>query len=182
MVFSYLPLGVIGVSLTAALLTECLLWFFVYSTKQFKTFKANIEKHSKKVETAEASGSSNKGAKKKKDKLDAWREEAGKDVVANNFKSGAIVSPAPPLQRRRDAVMRCPRPPTPSPSAGSLQAMVAMLITFRVVSKLFSGVPVARLPFHPPPFLQKVTHRGLVGAEPLECSAVSRPRRAPCAG
>lgn len=51
-----------------------------------------------------------------------------------------------------------------------------MLVTFKLMNRLFGEVgPAARLPFEPPPFLQRVTHRGLTGADPRDCSAVSPP-------
>lgn len=52
------------------------------------------------------------------------------------------------------------------------QTLVVMMLSFRMVSKIFGNVPVARLPFEPPPFLQKLTHRGISGADPRECSSV----------
>lgn len=47
------------------------------------------------------------------------------------------------------------------------------MLSFRLVSQLFGDAPAATLPFHPPPFLQKLTHRGLTDADPRQCSAVS---------
>lgn len=60
----------------------------------------------------------------------------------------------------------------------ALQMMACMFVTYKLLGRLFGSVgPVGRLPFEPPPFLQKVTHRGLSGADPRECSAVRRPLR-----
>lgn len=54
-----------------------------------------------------------------------------------------------------------------------LQMMACMFITYKLLGRLFGSIgPVGRLPFEPPPFLQKVTHRGLTGADPRDCSAV----------
>ena len=54
-----------------------------------------------------------------------------------------------------------------------LQAMISMILSWRIIPRLFGDVAVVRLPFEPPALLQKATHRGLVGADPREGSAVS---------
>lgn len=52
------------------------------------------------------------------------------------------------------------------------QAMVILLLGFKFLNKWWGGQVVGRLPFHPLPFFQKVTHRGLEGANATDCSAV----------
>ena len=51
--------------------------------------------------------------------------------------------------------------------------MISMILSWRIIPRLFGDVAVVRLPFEPPALLQKATHRGLVGADPREGSAVS---------
>jgi hypothetical protein len=52
--------------------------------------------------------------------------------------------------------------------------MFCMFVTYKLMMRLFSGMgPVGRLPFEPPPFLQKVTRRGLEDGDARDCSAVS---------
>lgn len=53
-----------------------------------------------------------------------------------------------------------------------MQTMIAMIISLRIVPRIFGNEPVARLPFHPPGFMQKATHRGLEGSDPRDCSAL----------
>ena len=51
--------------------------------------------------------------------------------------------------------------------------MACMFATYKIMMRLFSDLgPAAQLPFEPPAFLQKLTHRGLTGADARECSAV----------
>ena len=52
------------------------------------------------------------------------------------------------------------------------QAMIALVLTWRFIPKLFGGIVVLRLPFEPPGFFQKATHRGLEGADVRDASAV----------
>ena len=52
--------------------------------------------------------------------------------------------------------------------------MACMFATYKGLTRTFGGLgPVVALPFEPPAFLQKITHRGLTGADPREGSAVS---------
>ncbi|KAL6766574.1 hypothetical protein ACKKBG_A36585 [Auxenochlorella protothecoides x Auxenochlorella symbiontica] len=53
-----------------------------------------------------------------------------------------------------------------------LITVAVVMLSFRLVSQLFGDAPAATLPFHPPPFLQKLTHRGLTDADPRQCSAM----------
>ena len=52
------------------------------------------------------------------------------------------------------------------------QLLVALcfIATMSLVSSIYHARPVARLPFTPFGVVQGVTHRGLVGADPLDCS------------
>lgn len=50
--------------------------------------------------------------------------------------------------------------------------MAAMIISLRIVPRIFGENPVARLPFEPPNFMLKATHRGIQGADPRDCSAL----------
>ncbi|EFN58022.1 hypothetical protein CHLNCDRAFT_30102 [Chlorella variabilis] len=138
---TFVPLYVIAFSTTAALITEFLQWFFVWRTPGFKALKANLAKHSKKVDDAKDTAAS-KNLKKKEQRLQNWRSEAGRQIAAYNWKA-------------------------------SLVMMFCMFATYKIMMRLFSTLgPVGRLPFEPPPFLQKVTHRGLESADARDCSAV----------
>ena len=85
--------GVIGLSFATSFGTELLQYLLVYRTSNFKTLKANIEKHAAKVEEAKdgSSASSAKAVKKREARLQGWEQEAGKQITAVNFKCGAIV-------------------------------------------------------------------------------------------
>ncbi len=69
-------------------------------------------------------------------------------------------------------------PPPLAPLTASLppfslpQGMVFMILGWRLVPKYFGGIAVALLPFEPPAFFQKATHRGLTDAGPREASAI----------
>ncbi len=89
---SLVPLFVIAFSTTSALVTEFLQWFLVWRTPGFKALKNNLKKHSKKAD--EAKEASAKNLKKREQRLENWRKEAGKQVAQFNTKAGLVVSPA----------------------------------------------------------------------------------------
>lgn len=50
--------------------------------------------------------------------------------------------------------------------------MPGRFLVYRFVSNQWPGIVVARLPFFPPAFLQRMTHNGLAGDDMLDCSAL----------
>jgi hypothetical protein len=50
--------------------------------------------------------------------------------------------------------------------------MASLFLAWRFLPRMYGGVVVVRLPFHPPNFMLKATHRGLEGADPREGSAL----------
>ena len=66
----------------------------------------------------------------------------------------------------------------------AVQTGCMLLLSFKLVPKVFGNVSVATLPFHPPGFVQKIAQRGLLDVDdPRSCSPVShlicRRRRSP---
>ncbi|KAL4443728.1 hypothetical protein ABPG75_011465 [Micractinium tetrahymenae] len=139
---SLIPLAVIAFSSASALITEFLQWALVWRTHGFVALKANLAKHAAKVEEAKEGSASKKNLSKREARLENWRKEASRQVAQYNMKAGFVM-------------------------------MACMFVTYKLLGRLFGSIgPVGRLPFEPPPFLQKVTHRGLSGADPRDCSAV----------
>jgi hypothetical protein len=91
MAFSFIPFGVMAVSCSAAALVEFLQWFFIYSTAKYKAVQENIKKHSEKVDSARGDASSAKNIKKAEAKLEAWKGEAGWQIMKANIASAVIV-------------------------------------------------------------------------------------------
>lgn len=93
------PIFVVIYSLCFALLGECINWFFIYRSPKFQTLKKNIELHHAKLEQAkspDASGSQqqpkgSKAAQKRQDRIQPWKEEASKQLMANQFKTSVIM-------------------------------------------------------------------------------------------
>lgn len=49
---------------------------------------------------------------------------------------------------------------------------IVLVIVFGLLNSLFEGKSVAKLPFAPIPFIQKMSHRGLSGDDPTDCAMV----------
>ena len=81
---SLIPVAVIAFSSTSAVVTELLQWFFVWRTPGFQALKANLLKHGKAVDDAK-DPSASKNLKKKEQRLQTWRAEAGKQVASYNM-------------------------------------------------------------------------------------------------
>ena len=49
---------------------------------------------------------------------------------------------------------------------------VALFGVYRMITAKFGGIAVAKLPFHPPHLMRRMTHSSLEGEDFLECSAM----------
>jgi hypothetical protein len=110
---SLIPVAVIAFSSTSAVVTELLQWFFVWRTPGFQALKANLLKHGKAVDDAK-DPSASKNLKKKEQRLQTWRAEAGKQVASYNMKAAVVVSgrggppPTPPTPLAHQSVLLLP--------------------------------------------------------------------------
>jgi hypothetical protein len=102
-----MSLWVIAYCVGLSLLTEVTQYLLIYRTQSFQTLKSNLEKHAKKLD--EAKLATGKSLKKKQARLDNWRDEAGKQVVALNYKTGMVVSA--PLAPFLQSEPPCSQPP-----------------------------------------------------------------------
>lgn len=55
--------------------------------------------------------------------------------------------------------------------SGAVVAVV-LVVVFGLLNSLFEGKAVAKLPFSPIPFIQRMSHRGLPGDDPTDCAMV----------
>lgn len=138
-------LQIILTALAACVATEVVSWLLVYRTSSYKRVRDELDKASKKLETFKQTSS-----------------VAGKQANKGNKK-----------ERRLEENMKT--------SSRDLTAMrfklgfimsAALLVVFNVVSNAWDGHVIAKLPFSPPGFLQRISHRGLMGNDPTDCSAI----------
>ncbi|KAF6266579.1 integral membrane protein DUF106-domain-containing protein [Scenedesmus sp. NREL 46B-D3] len=141
------PFQVILISLTAALVAECLAWAFVYRTSSYRRLKEELDRSCKKLEAikqgssggataAAASSKANKKEKRIEDNMKSSSKEMGSARMKANVFTG-----------------------------------ICMMLVLNLVTARWAGVVVGKLPFSPPSMLQAITHRGLGGSEATDCSA-----------
>ncbi|GFY95381.1 transmembrane/coiled-coil protein [Actinidia rufa] len=134
-------LTVVGISVCTALVCEAISWVLIYRTTSYKSLKSSIDKASKKLETMKTDSSINKPKAKAK-KMDR---------VETSLKESS-----------RDLSLF-------KFKSGAVVAIV-LFVVFGLLNFLFEGKAVAKLPFVPVRIVQKMSHRGLQGDDPTDCS------------
>lgn len=137
-------LKVVALSTTFSLIIETALWLLQYRTAAFKSLKGQIERQSRKLEELKAreamSGARLEKRRKKEERLEAGMK---KDVIKTLG---------------------------PQRLYTGLVTVVFMMVFYNIMTTLFGGVPVAKLPFEPVSFISKLSHRGLPGNDLTDCS------------
>ncbi|XP_042508237.1 calcium load-activated calcium channel-like [Macadamia integrifolia] len=136
-------LSVVGISICTAFLCEGISWILIYRTSSYKSLRSSIDKASKKLEIMKTGD--NKGGSSKKSKTKKI------DRVETSLKESS-----------RDLSLA-------KIKSGAVVALV-LFVVFGLLNSLFDGTPVAKLPFSPAGFVQKMSHRGLPGNDPTDCS------------
>lgn len=133
-------LVVAALVLAGAVVGEGLNYLFIFRTDKFKRLQADVGKM-KKLHAELAKEAAASGNKKKKEARLTKTIEMN-DILLQKYKFQAGLV-----------------------STGMMLGMIQLL------AQMYTGVVVARLPFTPPAFVQRhVTHRGLEGDDPRECS------------
>ncbi|KAM0936265.1 putative integral membrane protein EMC3/TMCO1 [Dioscorea sansibarensis] len=140
---------VAGASTLTAILCESLSWLLIYRTPTYKTLRSSIDRASKKLESMKSedlkessSSISSKKSSSKSKKID--RVEAGLKESSRELSMAKFKS-------------------------GAVVAAV-LFVVFGLLNSLFEGRAVAKLPFEPVGFVMKMSHRGIPGIDPTDCS------------
>uniref|UniRef100_A0A2P2NYB0 Calcium load-activated calcium channel n=1 Tax=Rhizophora mucronata TaxID=61149 RepID=A0A2P2NYB0_RHIMU len=136
-------LTVVGISVCTAVICEAISWILIYRTNSYKCLKSSIDKASKKLETMKTETTKITTNKKSKTKK--------MDRVETSLK-----------ESNRDLSLF-------KFKSGAVVALV-LFIVFGLLNSLFEGKVVAKLPFKPIGFVMKMSHRGLQGDDPTDCS------------
>ncbi|KAI3523189.1 hypothetical protein L1887_01247 [Cichorium endivia] len=149
-------LTIAGISLITAIVCEAISWLLIYRRTSYKSLKSTIDKASKKLETMKTSPTALKKSKAKK---------------INHIETS--------LKESSRDLSLCKF------KSGAVVALV-LFVVFRVLNSLYEGKPVGKLPFVPATIVQNMSHRGLPGDDPTDCSmkllGFSPPRGAAGAG
>lgn len=138
-------LQVILTAFAACLVTEVISWVLVYRTSSYKRIRVELDKASKKLEAIKQTGA-----------------VASKPAGKGNRKE----------KRLEDNLKTTSRDLTAMRFKLGFIMSAALFLLFSLVSRVWNGHTLAKLPFSPPGFLQAISHRGLKGNDPTDCSAV----------
>ncbi|KAE8125317.1 hypothetical protein FH972_020141 [Carpinus fangiana] len=136
-------LTVLSISFCTAIVCEAISWLLIYRTTSYKSLRSSIDKAAKKLETMKTDSSSAKLAKKSKTKKI--------DRVESSLKESS-----------RDLSLF-------KFKSGAVVALV-LFVVFGLLNSLFEGKVVGKLPFRPFGIVMKMSHRGLQGDDPTDCS------------
>lgn len=135
-------LTVVGISFCTAIVCEAISWVLIYRTNSYKNLRSSIDKASKKLETMKTDNNKINIKKSKTKKIDR---------VETSLKESS-----------RDLSLF-------KFKSGGVVALV-LFVVFGLLNSLFEGKVVAKLPFKPFGLVMKMSHRGLQGNDPTDCS------------
>uniref|UniRef100_A0A5B7B4Y7 Calcium load-activated calcium channel n=1 Tax=Davidia involucrata TaxID=16924 RepID=A0A5B7B4Y7_DAVIN len=137
-------LTVVGISVCTAVFCEAISWLLIYRTTSYKSLKSSIDKASKKLETMKTDSTAIKLTLKKAKTKKIDRVETSLKESSRDLSLFKFKS-------------------------GAVVALV-LFVVFGLLNSLFEGKAVAKLPFVPARIVQKMSHRGLQGDDPTDCS------------
>ncbi|XP_035544528.1 calcium load-activated calcium channel-like [Juglans regia] len=135
-------LTVVAISFCTAIVCEAISWLLIYRTNSYKSLRSSIDKAAKKLETMKTESSAKIAKKSKTKKMDR---------VETSLKESS-----------RDLSLF-------KFKSGAVVALV-LFVVFGLLNSLFEGKVVAKLPFSPVRIVMKMSHRGLQGDDPTDCS------------
>jgi len=140
---------IILISLATAFLSELASWVLVYRTESYHKAKKSVDLLTAKVD------------KKKGEGKDAAAGAAGAKDNSSGAKKGAALESQLKMAERDLSMVKM---------KGTMVVGLSMLLVFSLLSSLFDGAAVAKLPFEPFGLLRSLSHRNLTGSDFTECS------------
>lgn len=134
--------SVVGISLCTAIVCEAISWILIYRTNSYKNLRSSIDRAAKKLETMKTESNKISLKKSKTKKIDR---------IETTLKESS-----------RDLSLF-------KFKSGGVVALV-LFVVFGLLNSLFEGKVVAKLPFQPFGLVMKMSHRGLQGNDPTDCS------------
>lgn len=146
-------LSVVAISAATAVLCEAISWLLIYRTATYNSLRATIERHSRKLDAMKSSSSGGSSASSGAAQPAGSSRAKKMDRVETSLKDAARELSLAKLK------------------SGAVVAAV-LFVVFGLLNSLFEGRAVAKLPFAPVPLVQRMSHRGLPGTDPTDCSMV----------
>ncbi|XP_072991023.1 uncharacterized protein [Typha latifolia] len=151
-------LSVVGISTCTAVLCEAISWLLIYRTSNYKSLRSTIDKASKKLESMKSTSSSASSA-----------ASSGKSTSSASLSSSSS-SRAKKMDRVETSLKESTRDLSLSKFKSGAVVAAVLFVVFGLLNSLFEGRAVAKLPFAPIPLVLKMSHRGIPGSDPTDCS------------
>lgn len=137
------PIVILTLSMLSAVLLEGLSWLLVYRTAAYRRLQSELERTNKKLAAMKAApgGATTKGSKQKREAR-----------LEDNMKTAS---------KELNAVRM----------KSALIFSAAMFFAYQMLNKRYGGIVVAKLPFHAPGLMHRLTHSGLEGDDFTDCAA-----------
>eukprot|EP00270_Netrium_digitus_P021335 TRINITY_DN907_c0_g1_i2.p1 TRINITY_DN907_c0_g1~~TRINITY_DN907_c0_g1_i2.p1 ORF type:complete len:189 (-),score=47.66 TRINITY_DN907_c0_g1_i2:134-700(-) len=134
------------VSIISALVCEGISWLLIYRTPSYRNLRSSIDRTSRRV--------------------DAMKGKGGTAAALARGKR------AKKIDRFESSLKDANKTLSMSKFQSGAVVGVTLLLVFGVLTSLFDGKPVAKLPFTPFKFIQNMSHRGLPGDDGTDCAMV----------
>lgn len=135
---------IIVAALVTASASEALSWLLIYRTEDYQALKKNIELLSKKVE------------KSKEQTFVASKQKAQDKKVARSEETLKAMSQQLSASKMKNTFI----------------IAIFMIAVITTMNSSYHAQVVAKLPFEPFSLMQGMTHRGLPGNDPTDCSMI----------
>lgn len=146
-------LTILLISIGTAALCELISWLLIYRTSTYKSLRSSIDKASKKLDSMKSSNPNSSTPSSPSLPLPTAKKSKSKkiDRVESSLKEST-----------RDLSLS-------KFKSGAVVAVV-LFVVFGLLNSMFEGRVVAKLPFSPVSLVQKMSHRGIPGGDPTDCS------------
>ncbi|KAK1262933.1 hypothetical protein QJS04_geneDACA017481 [Acorus gramineus] len=145
-------LVVVAISVFTAFLCEFISWILIYRTSSYKSLKSSIDKASRKLESMKTPSNPTSSSSNPNPNAPSKKSRSKKiDRVETSLKEST-----------RDLSL--------SKFKSGMVVAVVLFAVFTLLNSLFEGKAVAKIPFAPASFVLKMSHRGLPGDDPTDCS------------
>uniref|UniRef100_A0A0E0KIC8 Calcium load-activated calcium channel n=1 Tax=Oryza punctata TaxID=4537 RepID=A0A0E0KIC8_ORYPU len=151
-------LSVVAISGATAVLCEAISWLLIYRTATYNSLRATIERHSRKLDAMKAGASSSSSSS---------AASSGSSQPA-----GSSSSRAKKMDRVETSLKDAARELSLAKLKSGAVVAAVLFVVFGLLNSLFEGRAVAKLPFAPVPLVQRMSHRGVPGNDPTDCSMV----------
>ncbi|MCO5570421.1 hypothetical protein L7F22_024142 [Adiantum nelumboides] len=141
---------ILGISFASAMVCEAISWILIYRTATYKSLRSTIDRASRKLEVMKGTTTS------------------GGASAASSGKSSKVKK----MDRLENSLKESSRDLSFSKFKSGGVVAIVLIVVFGLLNSLFEGKPVAKLPFTPLPFIQRMSHRGLHGDDPTDCAMV----------